>query len=343
MWTSYFGSFALMCLPYFFSSPHLSHDSHFSFLPLFIQPPPISRNSPEEETLHPFFLLWYLKGLLWLSIQKLQKQHVVCVFGGLYLGEMLEVFPESILNLCKCLRVLCSAPFPLNKKHLLTHSSVYTCFTSPWRKTKAFLSQRENMSEDRWRDFWLSNVSWVTNCLILFFPTVMWQVWMRNLLTEFTCLHTSCYDLHHFSSLTFAFQHHFPVNCLSSPFIYICFDSLKPGILLWKCTTETSCFIMTEQRLGRLLTLHQFVGLYCDREPIPACGMKQSLLFNLKETLFVFYNPWKQTCFASNTTSLFILCNLGLWVIIGIMLLSATTRQHIHTTHLVCERTQPGG
>lgn len=104
---------------FFFSPPYLSHDSHFSFLPLFIQPPPISRNSPEEETLHPFFLLWYLKGLLWLSIQKLQKQHVVCVFGGLYLGEMLEVFPASILNLCKCLRVLCSAPFPLNKKHLL--------------------------------------------------------------------------------------------------------------------------------------------------------------------------------------------------------------------------------
>lgn len=48
---------------------------------------------------------------------------------------------------------------------------------------------------------------------------------------------------------------------------------------------------MTEQRRGRRLTLHQFVGLYCDREPIPACGMKHSLLFNLKETLFVFYNP----------------------------------------------------
>lgn len=45
---------------------------------------------------------------------------------------------------------------------------------------------------------------------------------------------------------------------------------------------------MTEQRRGRRLTLHQFVGLYCDREPIPACGMKHSLLFNLKETLLYF-------------------------------------------------------
>lgn len=168
---------------------------------------------------------------------------------------------------------------------------------------------------------------------------------MRNLLTEFTCLHTSCYDLHHFSSLTFAFQHHFPINCLSSPFIYVRSDSLKPGILLWKCTPETSCHYYDGTMRGRRLTLHQFVGLYCDREHIPACGMKHSLLFNLKETLFVFYNPWKQTCFASNTTPLFILTGAqhGLWVIIGIMLLSATTRQHIHTTHLVCERTQPGG
>lgn len=91
---------------------------------------------------------------------------------------------------------------------------------------------------------------------------------MRNLLTEFTCLHTSCYDLHHFSSLTFAFQHHFPINCLSSPLIYVRFDSLKPSYC-GSAHQKPVVIIMTEQRLGRRLTLHQFVGLYCDREPMP--------------------------------------------------------------------------
>lgn len=239
-------------LAIFFSPPHLSHDSHFSFLPLFIQPPLISRNSPEEETLHPFFLLWYLKGLLWLSIQKLQIG-MLCVFLGGFIWEKCWKFSQLLFSICASVCVFCVVPhFHLTRNISLLVLQFTRVSHLYEEKQKLFLSQRENMSEDRWRDFWLSNVSWVTNCLILFFPTVMWQVWywVRNLLTEFTCLHTSCYDLHHFSSLTFAFQHHFPVNCLSSPLIYVRFDGLKPGILLWKCTPETSCHYYDGTKTG---------------------------------------------------------------------------------------------
>lgn len=89
LWAFYLGSFALLCLPYFLPPP--SHDSHFSFLPLFIQPStPYSKNSTDgglTSWFWPTFCCDTWKAFCDYHSEAVEAAYRV-LFWGLNMGEM---------------------------------------------------------------------------------------------------------------------------------------------------------------------------------------------------------------------------------------------------------------